>query len=33
LAPAEYAGCGVILAAISGVQLLPMMGRRPKVAI
>lgn len=33
LAPAEYAGCGVILAAIIGVQLLPMMGRRPKLAV
>ena len=33
LAPAEYAGCGVILAAIIGVQLLPMMRRRPSVAI
>ena len=33
LAPAEYAGCGVILAAIVGVQLLPMMRRRPRVAV
>ncbi len=34
LAPAEYAGCGVILAAIIGVQLMPMIGRRrSKVAI
>lgn len=33
LAPAEYAGCGVILAAIVGVQLLPAMGRRARVAV
>ncbi|WP_417805947.1 DMT family transporter [Thalassospira lucentensis] len=33
LAPAEYAGCGVILAAIVGVQLLPVMGRRRRVVV
>lgn len=33
LAPAEYAGCGVILAAIIGVQLMPLMRRRrPQIA-
>ncbi|WP_430475127.1 DMT family transporter [Thalassospira lucentensis] len=33
LAPAEYTGCGVILAAIIGVQLIPMMRRRPQIAV